>query len=458
MRVRDIIFAVKFGVLLPGMAHAHVAEQGFVLLLPTGAWSAAGVAVVMLTVLALALMPERSMRAMYAPRFFATPKAEPLRAATSLFSTIVLGALVVIGLDGPRNPLSNLMPLTLWTVFWIGLVTLAGVAGDLWRWINPWTGLFALIGPAKPMLRLPKALGAWPAVAIMTGCFAFLLADIAPDDPARLAYLIGGYWLATMAALLVFGEAWMRQGEAASVLFAQYGDLSAVRLSGQAGIGAPGWRLLDRPASLSAGIFALVLLGAGSFDGVNETFWWLARIGVNPLEFPGRSAIIAPTLVGLAAAILGLIAVFALIVWIGLALIGETARFGGTFAMLALSLLPIAFGYHIAHYLTAFLVSGQYALAALSDPWATGADWLGIAPFYVTTGFFNHMDSVRVIWLTQAGAVVIGHVWSVLLAHRMAMDLFPQGRKAAVATAPLSAFMVVYTFLGLWLLAAPRGA
>jgi len=126
--------------------------------------------------------------------------------------------------------------------------------------------------------------------------------------------------------------------------------------------------------------------------------------------------------------------------------------------VLALSLLPIAFGYHVAHYLTAFLVSGQYAIAALSDPWATGADWLGIAPFYVTTGFFNHMDSVRIIWLTQAGAVVIGHVWSVLLAHRMALDLFPEGRKASLATAPLSAFMIGYTFLGLWLLAAPRGA
>ncbi len=458
MRVRDIIFAVKLGALAPGAAHAHVAEQGFVLLLPTGAWSAAGVAVVVLTVLALAFTPVRTARALFAPRFFAAPDAATLRTVTSLLSTAALSALIIIGLDGPRNPLSNLMPLTIWTIVWIGLVTISGFAGDLWRWINPWTGLFRLIGPAQPILRLPKALGVWPAAAIMLGFFGFLLADIAPDDPARLAYLIGGYWLLTMAALFVFGEAWLRQGEAASVLFAQFGDLSALRLSGQSGVGAPGWRLLERPASLSVGVFALLLLGAGSFDGVNETFWWLAQIGVNPLEFPGRSAIVAPTLMGLAAAILALIATFALTIWLGLMLIGETARFSETSAVLALSLLPIAFGYHVAHYLTAFLVSGHYAIAALSDPWATGADWLGVAPFYVTTGFFNHMDSVRIIWLTQAGAVVIGHVWSVLLAHRMALDLFPEGRKASLATAPLSAFMIGYTFLGLWLLAAPRGA
>ena len=458
MRVRDIIFAVKFGALAPGVAHAHVAEQGFVLLLPTGAWSAAGVAVVVLTVLALVFTPERTARAIFTPRHFATPNVEALRTITSIFATIALCALIIIGFDGPRNPLSNLMPLTLWTIFWIALVTLAGLAGDIWRWINPWTGVFRLVGPDNPLIRLPERLGAWPAVAVMTAFFAFLLADIAPDDPARLAYLLSGYWLLTMAALFLFGEAWLRQGEAASVLFALYGDLSALRLSGRAGIGAPGWRLLERPMTLSGGAFALVLLGAGSFDGINETFWWLGQIDVNPLEFPGRSAIVAPTLIGLAASIASLIVIFAVVVWTGLMLIGATGRFKEAFAILALSLLPIAFGYHVAHYLTAFLVSGQYAIAALSDPWATGADWLGIAPFYVTTGFFNHMDSVRVIWLTQAGAVVIGHVWSVLLAHRMALDLFPEGRRAALATAPLSAFMIGYTFLGLWLLAAPRGA
>ncbi len=458
MRVRDIIFAVKLAALTPGVATAHVAEQGFVLLLPTGAWSAAGVAVVVLTVLALVFLPERIVRRAFAPRTFKTPDVDGLRLATSLVSTLVLSTLLLIGLDGPRNPLSNLMPLGVWTVFWIGLVTIAGFAGDIWRWINPWTGLYRLFRPDQPLARLPESLGVWPAVAVMTSFFAFLLADIAPDDPARLAYLFGGYWLLTFIALLAFGEAWLRQGEAASVLFDLFGDLSALRLKGRGGIGAPGWRLLTRPASVSAGIFALVLLGAGSFDGVNETFWWLAQIGVNPLEFPGRSAIVAPTLIGLAGSILILIAVFALIVWSGLLMISEGAEFGRAFAMLALSLLPIAFGYHIAHYLTAFLVSGQYVIAALSDPWATGADLLGIAPYYVTTGFFNHMDSVRVIWLTQAGAVVIGHIWSVLLAHRIALDLFPEGRRAVVMTAPMSVFMIGYTFLGLWLLAAPRGA
>jgi hypothetical protein len=111
----------------------------------------------------------------------------------------------------------------------------------------------------------------------------------------------------------------------------------------------------------------------------------------------------------------------------------------------------------MAHYLTSLLVSAQYTLAALSDPLGTGADILGIEPFCVTTGFFNSIDTVRVIWITQAGLVVFGHVWSVFLAHRIALNLFGTTLRAAFATLPLSLFMIAYTFLGLWLLAAPKG-
>ena len=53
----------------------------------------------------------------------------------------------------------------------------------------------------------------------------------------------------------------------------------------------------------------LILLGTGSFDGLNETFWWLDQLGLNPLEFPGRSAVDGTqTVLGLIAANIALIA------------------------------------------------------------------------------------------------------------------------------------------------------
>ena len=53
MKLRDLVIFVNLLGLTPVSAMAHVSEQGFVLLLPTGAYTAAGVAAVVLTVVAL---------------------------------------------------------------------------------------------------------------------------------------------------------------------------------------------------------------------------------------------------------------------------------------------------------------------------------------------------------------------------------------------------------------------
>lgn len=451
-----LVVAILMLLLLPGAAAAHVSQQGFVLLLPTEVYSAAGIGVVVATVLLMTVFSARRVHRLFSHREWTLPEVPRVRVVTSLLGLMAYGFSVFIGLAGPRDPLSNLAPLGLWTVWWVALVALAGLLGDIWRWVNPWTGLYQLtIGGRTPLLRLPEVVGYWPAVLGLAAFWGYLLADPAPDDPARVGVLLAVYWLAMFAGMVLFGPGWLRQAEFGTLVFSLYSRLSAVR---PGGFGVPGWAMMPGQAPLSIAAFAIVLLAAGSFDGVNETFWWLAQIGINPLAFPGRSAIVGPTLWGLGGSIAALFIVFAAAVWLGVGLIGRGAAFWRSFSVLALSLLPIALGYHVAHYLTSFLVSGQYALAALSDPFASGADYLGLQPFYVTTGFFNHIDTVRVIWLTQAGAVVVGHVWAVLLAHRLAADLFPIGRQAAIATAPLSVFMIGYTTLGLWLLAAPRGA
>ncbi|MFC6759776.1 hypothetical protein ACFQFQ_10150 [Sulfitobacter porphyrae] len=62
MRLREIVIGVKLGALLPAAAQAHVSEQGFVLLLPTEVYTAAGVAAVTLTVLALFALPGGAVR------------------------------------------------------------------------------------------------------------------------------------------------------------------------------------------------------------------------------------------------------------------------------------------------------------------------------------------------------------------------------------------------------------
>ena len=73
------------------------------------------------------------------------------------------------------------------------------------------------------------------------------------------------------------------------------------------------------------------------------------------------------------------------------------------------SIVPIAFGYHFAHYLPSFLVDAQYALKALSDPLARGWNLLGARDLHVTASFLTHHASVEIIWYAQAGAIVAAH-------------------------------------------------
>lgn len=457
-RLRSMRRAALFLTLLPGPAAAHATDQAFVLLLPTDVYRAAGVAAVALTVAALFLVPDRVTRAIFAHRPRTPREPGAFATATSLLSLALFAGLIALGLSGPRDPLSNLLPLVFWTVLWAGLVGLSAVLGNLWTHLNPWTGLVRLIRPRWRQRAIPESWGLWPATALLVAFAAFLLADIAPDDPGRLAKILLLYGLATMAGALVCGSSWLRQAEVFHAIMGTYAKLAVIsRSAPRPGVGGPGWQLLT-PQPVAAGFFALTLLAAGSFDGLNETFWWLGLIGVNPLEFPGRSAVIGQTVSGLFATLVLLCAAFALTVWLGLKLAPRETPFFAAFARLALSLLPIALVYHVAHYLPSFLVNIQYTLAALTDPLGTGADLFGLGEFHVTTGFFNRLDTVRILWLTQAGLVVLGHVWSVLLAHRIGLDLFGGGRRAAWATLPLSLFMIGYTFLGLWLLAAPRGA
>lgn len=442
-------------------AVAHPAEQGLVLLLPTGIYTLAGVSAVALTVVLSTMVPSATARLAFLPITLPQIMGHVgLRVGLSLLSFAALAALILAGMFGPSDPLSNPLPLMIWTMFWIVLPVLHALFGNLWVWLNPWSGLYTVLGGrGEGRFPLPLWLGCAPAIALFLLFNIFALADPAPDQPARLATIVATYWIVTMAGLLLFGEAWLKRGEAFAVFFGLMSQISPFRFGRYAGLGIPGWRILHRPAPpLSLALFTMSMLACGSFDGLNETFWWFSQIGVNPLEFPGRSAIVANTVTGLLLANILLFLVFALTCVTGWLWAGRGVAFRPYFSRMALTLLPIALGYHIAHFLPAFLVNIQYVLVAISDPLASGADYLGLGEFYVSTGFFNRTDTVQVIYFLQAGAVVLGHVVAILLSHGTAVQSFDDGPSAFKSQLPMVLLMIAYTFLGLWLLATPRGA
>lgn len=433
---------------------AHASEGGFILLLPTRVFIIGGVLSVLATVLLVFLLPQRAVQGLFRPFKLRAVALRISAEGISCLSFALLLGLIVAGFLGSHDPNGNALPLVIWTLFWVLLFVLQGLFGDLWRGLNPWSGPLALLTRAglRPSFVFPAWTGHWIAWICFLGFAAVLLAHPAPKDPDRLSLMVSTYWAFHFIGAVLFGPVWLERAEGLSVALNCYARVAiTLRETSTRAFGWPGFRVLRGPApGTSLAVFMITLLAVGSFDGLNETFWWLAKIGVNPLAFPGRSGLVVQTLVGLLICLALLIAVFWAVIWFGLRLAGIAGRTHEMFRAQAPALLPIALGYHLAHYASAFYIEIQYVAKFFCDQ-------TELCKVVVTAGFFNSLYTVRIIWLSQAGAVVLGHICAIALSHVISVRLMRDHRAAWLSHLPLSALMVLYTLFGLWLLATPRG-
>ncbi|MBZ9856226.1 hypothetical protein LB566_20675 [Mesorhizobium sp. CA13] len=449
---------------LPTPAFAHASDRGHVLLLPTGYYLVGGAFAVAASFLVLALLPADQLGRFWRRRLPLFTLGDGARAALSLISFAGFASLIAAGFLGSRDPLSNPLPLVIWTLLWAGFTLLQGFLGDLWSWLNPWYGPVRLLSRlagrgGEAAWRLPPWLGCWPAVVLFFAFAWFELIDPAPDDPTRLAWAAGLYWLFTLLAMLLFGYgAWARGGEFLTVFFSMVARFAPVVRDerGRLALCWPGAKLLTAAPLPASGVaFLLLALSSVSYDGLSKTFFWLGLFGINPLEFPGRTAVIGSGSFGLVLTFALLAAVFLLAVAVGQALAGGGHRLGKAAGLLVWSIVPIALAYHVAHYLTALLVDGQYALAALSDPFALGWNVFGTADMQIEAGIAAGAGSAWWLWNIQAGAIILGHLLAVLVAHGFAARLHPVPARAVLSQFPLTLLMIAYTVFGLWLLATP---
>ncbi len=471
-RPRSAIFRLPLPALLWWLtsfvpAAAHSGEGGFVLLLPTGYYLAGGTLAVLVSFLLVFLIPAVTVARWGGARLPLGEIPLPPVMLTSTLSAVILLGLLIAGFCGSADPRINPLPVAIWSLWWVGFTFLQAVCGDLWHRLNPWMAPYRLLmrvmGRHQPWRSYPDWLGYWPAILGFLGFAWFELVDLAPNDPTRLAVAILVYAAITLTGMLLFGgEAWLHRADPFSVFLRLIAHLSPIdaepiapnrcRLS----LVLPGTRLFSlQPLPISGVLFVLLTLSAVSFDGLCRTFWWLAKGGINPLEFPGRSAVSSLNTAGLLGLWLALAATYLIAIalgrWINPAM--PAARAAG---ILVVSIIPISLAYHFAHYLTVLLVDLQYAALALSDPFGRGWNLFGLDSRNVTMSFLNNYHSVVMIWNLQAGAIVLGHILAVAVAHVLSARLGGDGWRAPFAQMPLAALMVLYTLFGLWLLAAPN--
>ena len=373
-----------------------------------------------------------------------------LEPAVGALGVAVFGFVVYSGLAGTQVPTANILPTFVYVVFWVALVPVSLLAGNVLAALNPWRAVARAVGWAGQRvagrrlgraLAYPERLGRWPAVATIA---AFAWVELAYTDRARPATLAGlalAYAALQLLGMALYGvDAWTARGDGFAVYFALFGRLALLRrrplLSGAT-------QLDPLPGTVA---LLCVMIGSTSFDGLSGTTPWRSLL---PHLYDAFGSLEAASTVGLGA----MIALIAVVYRLGIAGMRALApdRSAAELARaFAHSLIPIAAAYVLAHYVTFLLDQGQAMIALVSDPLGHGADWFG------TAGTTIHPDVLgkTTTWLVQVGALVLGHVGGLVLAHDRALTLFADSRVARRSQQWMLTVMVGYTGLGLWLLSS----
>lgn len=375
---------------------------------------------------------------------------------------LVTLTIALVGLTGSQETSENVAPTYFWVVLWIVVPLTAGVLGDWSRPVNPFASL-ARLGNTP---RLRKAVLArdeplawtfawWPAlllfVLLVLGELVF---NLHTTVPAFVGWMLLGYGFACLFLGMLFGDGFLRQGEVFSALYDAWGRLGYWRH------GAPGSRRftggLDVPfsATPSRVVFVLLLLVSINFDGLLSTPQWASYerrtlgLGVSTQVEALRTA----SLVVLVVVVLGVFASFA---YAASRAAGLSTGPLAALANVLPSLVPIAFGYLVAHYLQYVVTNLQLLFPLIGNPGYSS--W----PVHLPYPFNDTFEVNRTLlpnsfyWYVSVLVIVAVHVVAVMLANRRITGRAADPVKGRRGEYPWLVAMVAYTAVSLFLIAQP---
>lgn len=375
----------------------------------------------------------------------------------SLLLFVLVWSAAAFGTDRPSQ---NFAPTFIYVLFWVGIPVLSVLFGNVWSVLDPWRTaadavalLSARLGVRRNVSEYPPWLGVWPAVLLLA---SFTVLELVYRDPARPRVLALGilvYSVVTWSGMVAFGRrTWGSNGDGFRVYF---GFLSRISLIGSQTVAGRKQAVLRQPLSRLAEIerrpgvvaFFATMLGTVAFDGLSRSRWWLDRVYdiQSAISDPAEAdrVIMLLNLSGLILTVLFVAGVYTGAVKVAERIAGES--FSGVFVF---SLVPIAFVYALAHYFSLLVVQGQFAIPLASDPYGKGWDLLG------TDDFQPKLDvlSPNATWYVAVGALVLGHVCGLIVAHDRAVAESPSPDVALRTQYAMLALMILYTIGGMWLL------
>lgn len=467
---------------LPSAAAAHALDAAYQLPIPLWLYLAGAAVAVAASFVVTVAIKRRPTDPDYATVAVPPSIASAFRFALRLIGLAWwYGAIAVGFIVADISPLPGVL---LWVGIWVALPMVTAIVGNPWPSLSPFRTTYAAlewvarrvgIERLDAGLPYPPTLARWPAVALLAASIWCELILPGPSVATTVAAIMTGYTVLTLSGLIAFGPvAWLRHGELFEVLLGWLGRIGPVARrsverelcagceeqcrpdrcidcpecataaeDGERRAELRSWIVgLTEPAppGWSDAIFIVLVLAGVTYDGLRETPFGAAWLDVlltpiiGVLGVTSTAFLVTETVafaVVVAAFVIAFVATFALT-----RLLAGGARLRPS--AYASTLLPIAAGYLIAHYLTLVIRGAIWLPALLVDPRMSLAPDLG----WIPSG---------AVWYLSVAAIVGGHVAGVVLAHRLALRDAPE--RATRAGLPMVALMIGYTVVSLWIIA-----
>ena len=407
-----------------------------------------------------------------------------------------LGLVIATGFWGDPASIVNFSVAFIWVGWWVGLGYVFSLVGNLWALLNPWKVLFEWVegvyGAAtrgKKLglgVRYPYEIGVTPAIVLF---FAFAWIEnvyVNAGAPIHLGIMAVFYTAVSLGGMFLFGKhTWLHYGDAFAVLYRFlskfavtevrvkdtrlcsgcdapcepdstgcvncYGCFERGKGARQLNLRVPGAGLAyPETVSITEMAFIVLALSTVTLDGFKETEAW-QRVKEAVLTEATFYRNDLNTTLALAAFPLIFLGAYLLTCRISNGVSGDTGSTGETARAYIYSLIPIALAYNVAHFFSFLVIQGQLIVKLISDPFGWGWDLFGTAGWEVQISIVN----ARLVWFVGVGAIVIGHVAAVYVAHVISIRRSGSRGAALRSQYPMVALMVGYTVVSLWIVAQP---
>tara|TARA_B000000475_G_scaffold71218_1_gene57136 strand:+ start:2285 stop:3529 length:1245 start_codon:yes stop_codon:yes gene_type:complete len=317
-----------------------------------------------------------------------------------LFGLLILLFLTVPGLINNEPAKTSISPLILWIFLWVAVPVLGLFFGDLYAKFNP----LAII-----VNREGVSQNVYFASFLFLGLTWFELVWNKPGNPRH----IGVVFLILLTVVTILQKFYKKTIIEVDPLLLLHHLYSKMRITNKSPVFKTLLNNISNLAQLKGmEYFILLMIGTVTYDGLRETTFWFNLFGSQTYEtFFSTVAFLLMNLL--------IIVFYRFACFFAIRVSGEELDLNDISLKFGHTMLPIAFAYHVTHYLSLLLFEFQTVLYRLNDPFGFGWNLFNIQEPVV-----DYFIEPIVLWIIMVIVTLAGHMLSVVLAHDLSVKLF----------------------------------